>query len=369
VPVDSSGQPAVLVLAERAVEFARRAFAAAGVPPGDALKAATALADADVYGVSTHGLKNLSGYVRAVREGPVRARPQIAVVGAAGALCQMSGDRGLGHVCAHYGMEQAIALARQHGVGCVFMRDSNHYGASGYWARLAARQGMAGFAVTNAGASLAPWGGTEPVVGNNPPAWALPSALGPGDGAPEEIVFLDMALSVVAGNRLDIYRRRGQPVPEGWVLNRDGLPSVDPRARQHGGSLAPIAGYKGFGLALMLSLFTSLLAGGPFDYDLLRTGAPGEPDPGRSHWFLAIDAGAIVPPETVAARAGEVVRRVRAGRPRDGVDRLYAPGDIENEIARRHLAEGIRYERFVVDDLQTLAATLEIPFDLDPREA
>ena len=367
MPIDSSGQPAILVLAERAVDFARRAFASAGVPPGDALKAATALADADVYGVSTHGLKNLE-----------RLRPRRARGAGAGPTGNRRGRRrrgavpderggGLGHVCAHYGMEQAIALAREHGVGCVFMRDSNHYGASGYWARLAARQGMAGFAVTNAGASLAPWGGTEPVVGNNPPAWALPSALGPADGAPEEIVFLDMALSVVAGNRLDIYRRRGQPLPEGWVLDRDGLPSVDPRARQHGGSLAPIAGYKGFGLALMLSLFTSLLAGGPFDYDLLRTERPGEPDPGRSHWFLAIDAGAIVPLETVAARAGEVARRVREGRPRAGVDRLYAPGDIENEIARRHLAEGIRYERFVVDDLQTLAATLEIPFDLDPR--
>jgi LDH2 family malate/lactate/ureidoglycolate dehydrogenase len=350
----------VVVPAERAIDFARRAFAAAGVPASDALKAATALVDADLHGVSTHGLKNLSGYVEAVRSGHVAARPAVRVTAGSGALCQMSGGGGLGHVGAHYGMEQAIALAREHGVGCVFMRESNHYGASGFWARLAARQGLAGFAVTNAGASLAPWGGREPVVGNNPPAWALPSALA-ADGTPEETVFLDMALSVVAGNRVDIYRRRGQPIPEGWVLDQQGEPSTDPQARQRGGSLAPIAGYKGFGLAMMLSLFTSLLADGPFDYDVQRSDIP---HAGRSHWFMAIDIAAVVPLARVAARAGEVAERVRTTRPRAGVDRLYAPGDIESALALRQQDEGIRYERFVVDDLSALAATLDLSFDL-----
>jgi LDH2 family malate/lactate/ureidoglycolate dehydrogenase len=361
VPVDSSGQPTVLVPAERAVEFARRAFVAAGVPEGDALKAATAIADADLYGVSTHGLKNLPGYIRSVQEGRLRARPEIRVTAASGGLCQMSGGGGLGHVCAHYGMEQAIALAREHGVGCVFMRESSHYGASGYWARLAARQGLAGFAVTNAGASLAPWGGTEPLIGNNPPSWALPTATG-ADGTVREAVFLDMALSVVAGNRLDIYRRRGQPIPEGWALDRDGLPSTDPQARAREGSLVPIAGYKGFGLATMLSLFTSLLAGGPFDDEVNRSDVPRA---GRSHWFMAIDIGAIEPVERVAGRAGAVAAGIRASRPREGVERVYAPGDIENEIARRQTVEGIGYEVFVVEDLRRLANALDIPFALD----
>ena len=188
----------------------------------------------------------------------------------------------------------------------------------------------------------------------------MPSALA-GDGTPEETIFLDMALSAVAGNRVDIYRRRGQPIPEGWVLDQQGEPSTDPQARQRGGSLAPIAGYKGFGLALMLSLFTSLLADGPFDYDVQRSDLP---NAGRSHWFMAIDIAAVVPLARVAARAGEVAQRVRTARPRAGVDRLYAPGDIESELALRQQDEGIRYERFVVDDLRALAATLDLPFGL-----
>ena len=116
----------------------------------------------------------------------------------------MDADNALGHVAGHYGMNKAIELAKQYGVGSVFMRGSNHYGASGYWARLALRENMIGFAFSNAGANMAPWGAKKQMVGNNPPAWAVPSAvleagekLLPGDTQP---AFIDIALSVVAGN-------------------------------------------------------------------------------------------------------------------------------------------------------------------------
>jgi LDH2 family malate/lactate/ureidoglycolate dehydrogenase len=363
------GVTTVAVPVERAVDFARRAFVAVGIPEGDARKAAEALVDADLHGVSTHGIKNLSGYVQAVRGGRAKSRPDVRVTGGAGAICQMSGDNGLGHVVAHRVMERAIDLAREHGVGCVFVRESNHYGASGYWARLAVRAGMAGFAVTNAGAGIAPWGGKEPLIGNNPPAWAIP---GPGGGEatsdgganPEEAVFLDMALSVVAGNRLDIYRRRGLPIPLGWALDKDGEPTTDPRARALGGSLAPMAGYKGVGLALMLSLFTSLLSDGAFDYDTARDDVP---HPGRAHWFMAFDITRLVPLDRFADRVGEVAARVHASQPKAGVDRLYLPGEIENEVARRQRETGIRYEPFIFEDLKALAVTLGIAYDLDPQ--
>src|SRR6266536_1005982 len=206
MPVAMEGVTTVAVPVARAVDFAQRAFTAAGVPDGDARKAAEAIVDADLHGVSTHGIKNLAGYVRAVQSGQVNPRPHVRVTGGSGALCQMDGDGGLGHVAAHYAVERTIALAKEHGVGCVFMRHSNHYCASGNLARLPVRHGMAGFAVNNAGAGIAPAGGKAPLVDNNPPAWALPGGAGPDDA-----LFLDMALSVVAGNRLDIYRRRGQP--------------------------------------------------------------------------------------------------------------------------------------------------------------
>src|SRR5438270_3549112 len=157
------------------VEFAAEAFAATGVPPQDARKAADALVDADLHGTVTHGLKNLHGYVAALLDGRMNPRPNMRDVGGALAARIISADNGLGHVAGHVGMERAIELAREYGVGTVFVRDSNHYGASGYWARLPLRHNMIGFAFTTATARVAPWGGREGIVGNNPPAWAVPS--------------------------------------------------------------------------------------------------------------------------------------------------------------------------------------------------
>ncbi|MDQ3702096.1 MAG: Ldh family oxidoreductase, partial [Chloroflexota bacterium] len=181
------------------------------------------------------------------------------------------------------------------------------------------------------------------------------------DGTVDTADFLDMALSVVAGNRVDIYRRRGQPLPPGWVLDAEGQPSTDPQARQRGGSLVPIAGYKGFGLSLVLSLLTSLLADGPFDYDQGRADVP---HAGRCHWFMALDIAALTPVETFAERVGEVAERIRTSPPRAGVERVYAPGDLEQEAAQQQRAGGLRYEAFVLDDLRALAETLALPYDL-----
>ena len=391
MPVDTVGIQTVSVPVAAVVDFARRAFAAVGVPEEDAARAGAALVDADVQGISTHGVKNLSGYVRAVRDGKVNPRPEVRVTGGTvpsgeagkptSAMVKMSGDNGLGHVAAGRGMETAIDLAREYGVGCVFMAQSNHYGASGYWARLAVRAGMAGFAVTNAMASIAPWGGTAPMIGNNPPAWAIPtfdtSAAGEAGNAAgsavtgydmPDSIYLDMALSVVAGNRLDIYARRGLPIPSGWALDKDGEPSTDARVRAKGGTFAPVAEYKGYGLALLLSLFTSVLSGGAFDDEQLN--ATRQPDKwpssatNRSHWFMAFDVTRLVPREEFGQRVREIAERIRSSDRKAGVDRLHVPGDMERERARRQLSEGLSYESFILDDLKALAELLGIPLGL-----
>jgi len=368
MPVDFTGIQTVNVPVAKAVDFARRAFAAGGVPDEDAQRAAGALVDADVQGISTHGIKNLSGYVRAVRDGKVNSHPTIRQTGGAGALARMTGDNGLGHVAAYRGMQHAIELASEHGVGCVFMAHSNHYGASGYWARLAVKAGMGGFAVTNASASIAAWGGTAPIVGNNPPAWAVPTfsedgtAYEPGYEMPDS-VYLDMALSVVAGNRLDIYARRGLPIPPTWALDKEGNASTDARVRSKGGTFAPIAEYKGFGLALLLSLFTSVLSGGMFDDEQIEAARAGE-QANRAHWFMAIDVQRLLPREKFGQRVREIAGRIRAGSRKQGVDALYVPGDMERSRARRQMKDGLDYEAFIVEDLKVLAKTLDIAVDL-----
>ncbi len=359
---------AAVVPWDRCVDFATRAYEASGLPADQARDAAEALVDADGHGTTTHGLKNLRRYVQEVREERANPRPNIRVIGGGKAGVTMTGDGALGHVAAFAGMRKAIELAAEYGVGTVIMRDSNHYGHSGFWASLAVRHNMIGFAVTNATAGIAPFGGKLPLIGNNPPSWAIPTRIvdptRPLPSGAYDPVFLDMALSVVANNRLDIFNRRGEPIPEGWALDKDGNPTTSPTARREGGTLAPIAGYKGTGLATVLSMVTSFLAAAPFDTGRLDP-ATGQRIPGTTgHWFAAYDVAHFTDLEEFCQNARETRDLIRSTPPKAGVERVYAPGEIENEKAQKHRGEGIPLEQFCIDDLAWLAETLGLEWTL-----
>jgi L-2-hydroxycarboxylate dehydrogenase (NAD+) len=174
-----------------------------------------------------------------------------------------------------------------------------------------------------------------------------------------------MALSVVAGNRLDIYARRGEPIPLGWALDKDGNPTTNARARAEGGTFAPIADYKGSGLAIMLSLICTFLSDGIFDDQRWQDEAQTIGTPGScSHWFMAYDVKQFVDLERFTRNVRETRDRIRATPPKAGVERVFAPGDIENEKARTHHAEGIPLEQFTLDDLAWVAEMVGIQYDL-----
>jgi LDH2 family malate/lactate/ureidoglycolate dehydrogenase len=350
---------------DEAVDFTSAALEATGVPASDARKAADALVDADLHGTVTHGLKNLRNYVSQLLDGRINPRPTMRDVGGGKAARVISADNGLGHVAGHVGMERAIELARDYGVGTVLVRDSNHYGASGYWARLPLRHTMVGFAFTTASPRVAPWGGRQGLVGNNPPAWAVPSqVVEPGRSLASgeaDSVFIDIALSVVAGNRLDIYRRRGEPIPAGWALDKHGEPTTDPNAPNDGGTYAPVGDYKGSGLAIVLSLITSSLAGAVFDDQRPR------PNGTTNHWFAAYDIRQFVDPTQFVDQVKGVRERIQHTPPRAGFERVYAPGDLENEQARRNLRDGIPLEQFTLDELAWVAEHTGVPLPFRAR--
>jgi LDH2 family malate/lactate/ureidoglycolate dehydrogenase len=349
---------AAVVNWSEAVEFAAEAFAATGVPAADARKAGEALVDADLHGTVTHGLKNLRMYVQAILDTHINPRANMREIGGAKAARVISADNGLGHVAGHVGMQRAIELAKEYGVGTAFVRDSNHYGASGYWARLALKHNMIGFAFTTASPRVAPWGGKQGIVGNNPPAWALPSReVQPSDelsAADAESLFLDMALSVVAGNRLDIFRRRNEPIPAGWALDSDGEPTTDPFAANAGGTYAPLGDYKGSGMAIVLAAITCFLSGAAFDDKRPSRG-------GTNHWFAAYDIAQFVSPSDFAGEVRGVRERVQSNPPRKGFERVYAPGDLENENARNYARDGIPIEQFTLDELEWVAEHTGVP--------
>jgi LDH2 family malate/lactate/ureidoglycolate dehydrogenase len=172
-------------------------------------------------------------------------------------------------------------------------------------------------------------------------------------------VFIDIALSVVAGNRLDIYRRRREPIPASWALDKHGEPTTDPAAANDGGTYAPLGDYKGSGMAILLALITSGLAGSAFD-----DRRPG-PNGSTNHWFAAYDVRQFVDPSQFCNDVKGVRERVQQTPPRAGFERVYAPGDLENEQAHRNLRDGIPLEQFTLDELSWVAehTGVRLPFE------
>jgi L-2-hydroxycarboxylate dehydrogenase (NAD+) len=357
---------AAVVPWERCVDFATRAYEATGMSHENARDAAVAIVDADLHGTVTHGLKNLRGYVTELKAGNFNPKPNIRVVGGPKTSAIIDADNAQGHVAATFGMRKAIELAKEYSVGSAFVRNSNHYGHSGFWSSMAVRHNMIGFAITNSSAGIAPFGGKINLIGNNPPSWALPTRIvDPNVELPAseyQPVFLDMALSVVASNRLDIYYRRKENLPDGWALDKDGEPTNDPVARSKGGTITAVAGYKGAGMAVVMSMITSFLGGSPPDTD--RLDPTGKRFPGvTGHWFQAYDVAQFTDLEEFCRQTRETRARLQASPPKAGFDRVYAPGDMENAKAIENQKD-IPLEQFTLDDLAWVAEHVGIKYDL-----
>jgi LDH2 family malate/lactate/ureidoglycolate dehydrogenase len=334
----------------RLTELAAGAFAAVGVPARDAATVAEALVDADLRGVHSHGTRWVPTYVAQVRDGATKARPEIRVVEDSGTTAVVDGDLSLGHVAASAAADLAVERALAHGVGAVTLRRSTHCGAMAYYTNRAAERGCIGFAATNGNANMAPTGGTSRLVANNPLAYSFPT----GKGWP---LALDMATSVVAGSRLLMAIERGEKIPLGWALDKDGQPTDDPRDwRERDGLLAPVGGPKGYGLAVVLEILTGVLSGGHFGP---RRGQPGSI--GTSQFFLAVRTDRFMPLGTFVQRVDHLIDEIKGSALAPGVAEVFLPGEIEAGLKRERLAGGVPLDRSTVAALDGLAADLGIP--------
>src|SRR5215469_4041833 len=261
-----------------------------GMPEDNAEITADILGWADLHGVDSHGMSMLPGYDRHRRNGRVRmdARPEIVKETAVSAL--IDGGGGLGHVPAHFAMQVAIDKAKLAGMAIAVVRNSAHFGATGYYTLMAAKAGLIGIACTSASSiQVAPTFGKEAKLGTDPWSFAAPT----GDDRP---FLLDMATTTVAAGRIRNKANEGLQCPPGWVLNKEGMPSTDPlEARERGGFLTSLGGspenssYKGYGLAAMVNILSACLSGSTLITDPQHTKRPQGMDIG--HFFMAIDPG------------------------------------------------------------------------------
>ncbi|MFN3286449.1 MAG: Ldh family oxidoreductase [bacterium] len=326
-----------------------RLFQAAGLDAEDARVISDVLVSADCAGVHSHGVVRVGAYAELVRTGTWRSgvRPRVVREGAAFLLLDAEGCPG--PVAAVDGMGRCVEKARRSGLAGVWVRSAGHFGRAGYYAEMAAREGLVGVALANAAPSLAPWGGRERVLGNNPVAAALPRR----DGPP---IVLDMALSVAAQGRVRLAAERGERLPAGWALDPQGNPTEDPQ-QALAGTLLPVGGYKGYGMALVVDVLTGVLSGGSFGRDVSpRRGSRF----GASHAFFAVDARQLREPSGFLTDVERLVRMVKGTALAPGFAEVLLPGERE---ARRtaEQAEVVELPEEVAAQVRRAAGLLGFP--------
>ena len=300
--------------------FAREAFERAGMAEADAVLGADVLATTDAWGVFTHGTKLLRGYLRRLKAGGLRARGRPRVIAEGPAWAVVDGDSSLGMVSSAFGMQTALAKARACGIAYVGVRNNCHFGAAGYYAWLAAREGFIGLSMANDTPSVAAPGSRGAITGSNPISYAVPAGKYPP-------LLLDMSVATVAGGKVYAARTRGEAIPNTWLIGPDGRPTTDPSCYPETGALQPAAAHKGYGLALLIETLAGILSGAAFTW---RVGSwlwdDGTAPTNHGASFIAIDVGAIMAVGQFARRMEALIDEIHQA-PRAEASNVYgSPG-------------------------------------------
>lgn len=337
---------------EMAEGAATKLLRAAGVPEEQARTAAGHLVQADLRGVETHGLIRMRPYIDRIRKGYLETEVEPEVVEDGPAIALVDGHHGLGQVNGDFAMRLAVRKAKEIGVGAVTVRRSSHFGTAASYVMIATEAGCVGVATTNAAPLLAPTGGTERRVGNNPLGIGAPT----NEGFP---AILDMAMSAVSAWRIRMAAERGEEIPPEWAYDKDGLPTTDAYAAyQGGGLLRPVGDHKGVGLALMMDALSGVLSGGGFGTQIKRLDEEGYLE--TCHFFLALDITRFISLESFLERMGRLAEEVHGTPTRDGADRPMLPGEREARVETERREHGIPYSPQVYEPLLELASELGV---------
>lgn len=316
---------------------------------------------ADLHGIDSHGISMMTEYDVWRRAGRLNLKAEPRVLRESPASALVDGDGGFGHVAARFGMLLAVDKARIAGIGAVAIRNSSHFGACGYFAKLAADAGLIGLVTTSvSGIRVAPTGGAQARLGTDPLAFAAPAL----DGAP---FLLDMATTTVAAGRVRNRANEGRRCPPGWVLTAAGEPSDDPNALlQQGGFMTSLGGspegssYKGYGLATMVNILSSCLSGATLITDPEHTRKPQGMDIG--HFLLALDPHLFRDGDACAHDVQALCTALRATHPIDPQHPVQVAGDPERAHAAQRRAVGIAIPPGLLAKLRRLAADADAPW-------
>lgn len=342
-------------------DFGRRAFVNAGADAQVAETVTEVQLEAAVRGQPTHNIGDIPRYADQVRSGYINGSPRMKIQRESPVHALYDADRAPGQYSGVVAMNKCIEKAKAQGIATVGVNNSLHYGASGYYASMASEQDLIGLCTTNAGSSMAPWGGASHMLGNNPLGVGVPT----NDTQP---VMLDIAMSVVAVGKIALSIAQGHGLPAGWMIDADGRPTTDPDDFRTGSAL-PIAEHKGYGLTMVMEILSGVLTGAQFGADHNWRDKPEGPGAIRDigHFFLAIDPAMFMPIEEFKSRMETLSKQLRSSKLAPGVERIIIPGEPEYEARARNLANGtIPMLRTTYDNVQAHIDKWDLGIELPP---
>lgn len=299
-------------------EFCEAVLVGAGVPEDEASIISRSLVDAEMAGMGSHGISRLGDYIARMEQGLVAPSTRLEVVRENYSTALLDANDGWGQVASERAVEMAIGKAEEYGSAWIGVRNSNHNGTAAYWAEQIARAGMVGICAMNTSPVMAAHGSSRPTLGTNPLAIAVPS----GSGEP---IVLDMATSKKARGAVILAAKNGEQIPEGWAISSEGHPTTD-ASEALKGSVLPMEGPKGSGLAIMIDILSGVLTGAQFGADMPRM--YDDPEPQKvGHVFSAINVESFMPLEEFRDRMEHKEEETRQGPPAPGFESVLMPGD------------------------------------------
>jgi LDH2 family malate/lactate/ureidoglycolate dehydrogenase len=334
------------------VGFIADALSKGGLRPEDAHTVGEMMIATDLLGGEGHGIFRLPRYLDRLMAGGFNANPNIRVAKRKGAMALLDGDNAMGHLVMKQAAELATEIAAESGVGWVGAHHSNHAGSAGVYAMIPVKKDMIGIYVAVGNANhMAPWGGLELLLSTNPIAVAVPGATQP--------VLLDMATANVAYGKVKVAAQRGETMPEGWMIDDKGAPITDP-TKAAKGSLLPIGGPKGYGLALIFGLLAGTLNTAAFGRDVIDFNADDKSVTNTGQFVVAVDVKAFCDVTAFKNRVDAVRAEMKSSPLRPGFDEIRLPGERALAAYKKRTTEGIPLPPPLLRELDKVASNLGI---------
>ncbi len=317
----------------------------------------------DLYGIESHGMQRIVRYHKGIEKGliDIKATPEVVFETPVSAV--IDAHDSMGQLAGHYAMTRAIEKAKTSGIGIVSVRNSNHYGIAGYYAKMACDQGLIGFSGTNSEAIMVPTFGRLAMIGSNPIAMSMPAEPYP--------FFFDCSTTVVTRGKLEMYNKMEKPLPDGWALDRDGHDSNDAAdvlkniVAKNGGGIMPLGGssevsgsHKGYGYGMLCEIFSSIISMGTTSNYCMKGKS------GICHFFAAIDPNIFGDANEIKEHFSTYLRELRESPKAEGADRIYTHGEKEVAAVENRMANGIPVNVNTVREMVEFARFV----GMDPKE-